>query len=117
MPAATPDTPGATMAESVPATTGEMPDEAKGAAGVVLPAEGSVTMFTTVWCGYCNRLKGQLTRAGVPFTEIDLEASPEHLDFVESVNGGNRTVPTLVFPDGGSATNPSLAQVQERLAG
>lgn len=109
MPAATPATPGATT----PATTGET----SGAAGDVIPAEGSVTMFTTVWCGYCTRLKGQLTRAGVPFTEIDLEASPEHVDFVESVNGGNRTVPTLVFPDGGSATNPSLAQVRERLAG
>ncbi|WP_051510887.1 glutaredoxin domain-containing protein [Intrasporangium oryzae] len=73
-------------------------------------------MFTTGWCGYCARLKSQLTRAGVPFTEIDLEAAPEHIGFVEEVNGGNRTVPTVVFPDGTSATNPSLAEVRERLA-
>ena len=64
------------------------------------------------WCGYCTRLKGQLAREGVPFTEIDLEANPEHVDFVERVNGGNRTVPTVVFPDGSAATNPSLAEVR-----
>jgi mycoredoxin len=33
-----------------------------------------------------------------------------------SVNGGNQTVPTVVFPDGTAATNPSLAEVRLRLA-
>ena len=82
----------------------------------VTPDSGSITMFTTVSCGYCNRLKSQLSREGVPFTEIDLEANPEHVDFVEGVNGGNRTVPTVVFPDGSTATNPSLFEVRRRLA-
>ena len=82
----------------------------------VTPDEGSITMFTTTWCGYCRRLKGQLTREGVPFTEIDLDAHPEHIDFVEQVNGGNRTVPTVVFADGSAATNPSLAEVRSRIA-
>jgi mycoredoxin len=89
-----------------------MPDTSQ-----VTPEQGSVTMFTTTWCGYCTRLKGQLAREGVPFTEIDLEANPEHVDLVEQVNGGNRTVPTVVFPDGSAATNPSLAEVRSRLAG
>ena len=34
-----------------------------------------------------------------------------------SVNGGNQTVPTVVFPDGTALTNPSAAQVRERLKG
>jgi mycoredoxin len=33
-----------------------------------------------------------------------------------SVNGGNQTVPTVVFPDGTALTNPSLNEVKERLA-
>ncbi|MEW1953894.1 mycoredoxin [Terrabacter sp. NPDC080008] len=82
----------------------------------VTPDEGSITMFTTSWCGYCTRLKGQLAREGVPYTEINLEDAPEHIEFVEQVNGGNRTVPTVVFPDGSAATNPSLAEVKQRLA-
>jgi mycoredoxin len=80
------------------------------------PEPGSITMFTTVWCGYCNRLKAQLAREGVPFTEIDLEDNPEHVTFVEDINGGNRTVPTVVFPDGTTATNPSLIEVRRRIA-
>ncbi len=82
----------------------------------VTPDEGSITMFTTSWCGYCTRLKGQLTREGVPYTEINLEDSPEHIDFVEQVNGGNRTVPTVVFPDGTAMTNPSLRDIKAKLA-
>jgi mycoredoxin len=34
---------------------------------------------------------------------------------VESVNGGNQTVPTVVFPDGTVMTNPSIAAVQAQL--
>jgi mycoredoxin len=33
-----------------------------------------------------------------------------------AVNGGNRTVPTVVFPDGTAVTNPTLRDVKERLA-
>ena len=80
------------------------------------PEPGSIVMFTTDWCGYCVRLKGQLSREGVPFTEVNLEQHPEHIDYVERVNGGNRTVPTVVFPDGTAATNPSLAEVKARLS-
>lgn len=75
----------------------------------------SLTMYTTVWCGYCLRLKRQLEREGIAFTEVDIELHPEAASFVESVNGGNQTVPTVVFPDGSVATNPSLAQVRDRL--
>ncbi len=33
-----------------------------------------------------------------------------------SFNGGNRTVPTLEFEDGSALTNPSLSQVEAKLA-
>ncbi|MFN8146132.1 MAG: mycoredoxin [Candidatus Nanopelagicales bacterium] len=76
----------------------------------------AVTMYTTVWCGYCQRLKAQMTREGIEFVEVDIEQDPEAAAFVESVNGGNQTVPTLLFPDGSAATNPSIKEVQARLA-
>ena len=81
-----------------------------------VPAAGAVTMFTTVWCGYCRRLKGQMEREGIEFSEVDIEREPHHADLVMSVNGGNRTVPTLLFADGSFATNPSIHQVRDRLA-
>lgn len=79
------------------------------------PATGTVTMYSTPWCGYCRRLKRQLDEAGMGYTEIDIEQHPEAASFVEEVNGGNQTVPTVVFPDGSALTNPSLADVRERL--
>ncbi|MBK0296672.1 SDR family NAD(P)-dependent oxidoreductase, partial [Bacillus sp. S34] len=36
-------------------------------------------MFTTTWCGYCTRLKNQMSKAGVPYTEVDIE-QPESID-------------------------------------
>ena len=75
-----------------------------------------VTMYTTNWCGYCVRLKGQLRRAGIDFDEVNIEREPGSADIVERVNAGNQTVPTLVFADGSALTNPSVAQVSRRLA-
>jgi mycoredoxin len=81
-----------------------------------LPVPGSVTMFSTVWCGYCRRLKAQLQREGIHFSEVDIEQEPHHADFVMSINGGNQTVPTLLFADGSAATNPTIHEVRDRLA-
>ena len=81
-----------------------------------VPAAGSVLMFSTTWCGYCKNLMSQLDRAGVAYTEVNIEEVEGTAEIVAGVNGGNQTVPTLVFPDGSTATNPSLADVQARLA-
>lgn len=80
-----------------------------------VPAEGTITMFSTQWCGYCRRLKHRLDREGITYTEIDIETTPGTAEIVEAVNDGNHTVPTVIFPDGTSATNPSLREVKKRL--
>ncbi|WEH39794.1 mycoredoxin [Streptomyces sp. NBC_01218] len=80
---------------------------------------GTVTMYSTTWCGYCRRLKGQMDREGIGYTEINIEHDPESAAFVEKANGGNQTVPTVrILPEGGPEvvmTNPSLAQVKQAL--
>jgi mycoredoxin len=73
-------------------------------------------MYTTRWCGFCRRLKSQLARDGIEMLEVDIEADPDAAEYVMSVNGGNQTVPTVVFADGSALTNPSAAQVKGRLA-
>ncbi|MGI8887564.1 MAG: mycoredoxin [Nocardioidaceae bacterium] len=75
-----------------------------------------VTMYSTPWCGYCHRLKGQLDREGITYTEVDIEQEPAAARIVEQVNSGMQTVPTLVFADGSALTNPSVAQIKARLA-
>lgn len=75
-----------------------------------------LTLYTTTWCGYCRRLKAQLDRAGIAYTEIDIEQDPAAAELVMRVNDGNQTVPTVVFPDGTALTNPSLDDVKGQLA-
>lgn len=73
-------------------------------------------MYTTPWCGYCHRLQSQLAREGISYELVDIEKHPEAAFLVEQANGGNQTVPTLVYADGSAQTNPSLAQVKAKLA-
>ena len=75
-----------------------------------------LTMYTTDWCGYCVRLKDGLEREGIRYEEVNIEHEPDAAELVMAVNGGNRTVPTVVFPDGSALTNPTLREVREKLA-
>lgn len=81
-----------------------------------VPSDGTITMFSTQWCGYCKRLKKMLESEGIGYTEVDIEQTPGTPELVESLNNGNQTVPTVIFPDGTAATNPSLNDVKARLA-
>jgi mycoredoxin len=76
---------------------------------------GQLTMYTTTWCGFCRRLKTQLAREGIHMVEIDIERDTAAAEYVMSINGGNMTVPTVVFPDGTAVTNPSAKDVKTRL--
>ena len=75
-----------------------------------------LTMYTTQWCAFCRRLKSQLARDGITMAEVDIERDPAAAEYVMSVNGGNQTVPTIVFPDGSVLVNPSAVQVKKRMA-
>ena len=76
----------------------------------------SFTIYSTSWCGPCKRLKRQLAELYITYQEIDIEQSPEAAALVESLNNGNQMVPTLVFSDGTSMTNPSAIAVKEKLS-
>lgn len=75
-----------------------------------------LTMYTTQWCAFCKRLKSQLARDGIEMAEVDIERDPAAAEFVMSINGGNQTVPTVVFPDGSVMVNPSAIQVKKRMS-
>jgi mycoredoxin len=74
-----------------------------------------MTVYSTTWCGYCTRLKRQLDREGIAYEAVDIEQDPAAAEKVMSVNGGNQTVPTVIFADGSALTNPSFQQVTDKL--
>ncbi len=77
---------------------------------------GTLTLYTTTWCPFCSRLRAQLDQEEIAYTEIDVDADAEAAAFVESVNDGNRVVPTALYADGTTATNPPASQVRAKLA-
>jgi mycoredoxin len=77
--------------------------------------DAPVTMYTTQWCGYCVRLKKLMQREGIEFAEVDIENDAQAAELVMQANGGNRTVPTLLFRDGTALTNPGIDQVKAQL--
>jgi len=74
-----------------------------------------LTVYTTPWCGYCVRLKRQLDDAGLSYLEVDISVDEAAAEQVTRVNGGNETVPTVLFPDGSALTNPRMHEVAARL--
>lgn len=73
-----------------------------------------VTMFSTVWCGYCRRLKRQMDEAGISYAEVDLDEDPTHDDRIIAQTGGFRTVPTLEVA-GRLLVNPTIQEVKDAL--
>lgn len=58
-----------------------------------------IKVYTTRWCGDCQITKTYLDRFGIPYQEIDIENDPQAAEYVMQVNGGRRSVPTVVYGD------------------
>lgn len=79
------------------------------------PEPGHVVVFVTSWCPFCTALRSGLDELDVPYDLVDITEDTAAATFVESVNGGDRTVPTVLFPDASTLTNPTSADVARRL--
>ncbi len=79
-----------------------------------MPAE-KIKMYGTSWCPDCARVKQFLMKRAVPFEWIDIEKDDKALAYVEKVNKGNRSVPTMVFPDGSIMVEPSNTELEKKL--
>lgn len=78
--------------------------------------ENVLLVYTTQWCPDWHRVRRQLDAARVEYVTIDIEQHPEAVPIVLHVNAGQKRVPTLVFPDGSTLTEPSPRTLAQRLA-
>ena len=67
----------------------------------------AIIMYTTPWCGDCRRAKRVFADFDVPYTEINIDDDEAAAEIVQTLNNGLRSVPTIVFPDGGVLVEPS----------
>lgn len=79
--------------------------------------EETLVMYTTAWCGDCVVTKRALSKLEVPFREVNIEENPDAAAYVMQVNGGRRSVPTLVYNgDAASLSNFSRAKLDSFLS-
>ncbi|HEY4388663.1 MAG TPA: mycoredoxin [Ktedonobacteraceae bacterium] len=70
-----------------------------------------ITMYATSWCGDCRMAKRWFDSHNVSYDYIDIENDDSAAEFVVKVNGGSRTVPTIIFPDGSVLVEPSAREL------
>ncbi|MER6173713.1 glutaredoxin domain-containing protein [Streptosporangium sp. NPDC001681] len=76
----------------------------------------SLTVYSAPWCGHCHRLKAALTRAEIPFVEVNVDRTPGAIELITDLGGGSWLIPTVLLPDGSALVNPSVREIEARLA-
>ncbi len=74
-----------------------------------------ITVFAVDWCRDCWRAKNFLDAHGIEHTWVDIDQNAEARAFVERVNHGMSSVPTMVFPDGSLLVEPSNAELAAKV--
>lgn len=74
-------------------------------------SEPTIIIYATDWCPDCVRARRYFQSHQIPFHWINIDRDPEAEAFVRRVNHGNRSVPTIVFPDGAILVEPSQQEL------
>ena len=74
-----------------------------------------ITMYGADWCGDCRRSKRLLEDLDIQITHIDVEADESAAVKVIEINGGAKSIPVIVFPDGSHLTEPSDIELKSKL--
>jgi mycoredoxin len=73
-----------------------------------------IIVYGTAWCGDTRRARTFLDRNKIVYQWIDIDKDPAARAFVEKVNRGYRSVPTIIFPDGSMLVEPSESKLAEK---
>lgn len=77
--------------------------------------ERPLIVYGTPWCPDCRRSKQFLGEHRVAYDYIDIDQDLAAQAEVERLNHGNRSVPTIVFPDGSVLVEPSNEALAQKL--
>lgn len=74
-----------------------------------------LVVYGNSWCYESRRARKILDQYNIPYTFIDIDSDMNGRSFVEKVNNGNRSVPTIVFPDGSIMVEPAVEEFKAKL--
>ncbi len=79
-----------------------------------MPETRKIIIYGTTWCGDSRRAKRFFDDNNIEYDWIDIDVDREAGKLVEQINGGFRSVPTIIFPDGSTLTEPSTFQLRTK---
>jgi len=74
-----------------------------------------ITVYGTTWCGDCRRALRLLDQHQAQYHYVDIEIDDGAREYVERLNQGYQSVPTILFPDGSVLVEPSVAMLTQKL--
>ena len=77
--------------------------------------KSKIKFYGTRWCPDCSRAKRVLDKLGYKYESFDIDKDRKACKYIQDVNNGNRSVPTIIFPDGSKLVEPSNQQLTEKL--
>lgn len=77
--------------------------------------EEKIILYGTTWCAGSRRAKQLFDENKIDYRWVDIDKERSARAIVEGINHGNRSVPTIVFPDGKTLTEPSMNELADLL--
>ncbi len=77
--------------------------------------EGKVILYGHATCPQVGPVKGLLHQAQVAYEYVDIRQDAAAAARVRAINSGMESVPTLVFPDDSTLTEPTVGELKARL--
>jgi mycoredoxin len=77
--------------------------------------QDTIILYGHPACPNLGPVKGLLTQSKVRFEYIDIHHDTAAAARVRAINTGNESVPTLVFADGSTLTEPTVGELQLKL--
>jgi mycoredoxin len=74
-----------------------------------------ITIYGTAWCGGSRRARLIFDRNNIPYRWVDIDLDKQAGKYIESLNHGYRSVPTIVWSDGSMLVEPSDDEMTKKL--
>jgi thioredoxin reductase (NADPH) len=78
-------------------------------------AEATIKLYGTNWCSDCKRSKKFLGEQRVAYEYVNIEEDLEGQAYVQHVQNGGMTIPTILFGDGSLLIEPTNAELAAKL--
>ncbi len=77
--------------------------------------EKLVVLYGAAWCYASRRAREVFDQNKIPYVYKDIDYDADAREYVEQVNNGYRSVPTIIFPDDTKLVEPTVDALKRKL--